>query len=594
MQVGGHGGFVVWSAANWSFVVELRGYLNLARRHIWWLIVVPIFAATGVYFLSRAETPQYVATAQVLLRPNDPSERLGTSSGTSSEINSAASADRYVKAQANIAKSPAVRAAAAREVAGTTEGLVKEALSVTAALDSSILRISAKSSSPDLAQAIANSVSTAYIENRRLAAVAGLERAIKDLDKNLAALSSDIVQLSANTPSTRNDAQLETARSQLQTLSDKRQGLAIDANLKRGESELIETADRPSKPVSPTPVKTSLLAAFAALFLVAGATVLRDRLDVGLRTRQEAEGLTGLTTLAELPVDRELSKGGRDVDAIKGTNALISEAVRSLRVSLRFLALERPLRSILVTSAVPGDGKSTLSINLAASYALAGVRTLLVSADLRRPQVERMANASREEGLVETLSALAMQVEYNESIANSRRTTRRRKTDDAAFDTDLNEFLAVEHQPTPRRVSKPRKVEIIGLARHDIDNLWILPAGQPVASPVEILGSPVMKDFFALALESFDMIIVDSPPVVPVSDSLVLSQFVDGVVFVTSVRKTPRQMLQRGVELLQASSAPLLGLVVNRTPLDNGGYYGGYYGYGHSQTREGKAQKQDA
>ena len=554
--------------------MEFRDYLSLLRRNLPVLLILPLLAATVAYFVTNSEQKLYSTSAEVLLRPNDPNERLGSSSGIFYDI-SASSSVRYLTAQASIAMGPAVRKAVAAKLETTSAdgisiGEVGGSLGVSTSSDANILIVSAVSTDPERAALIANAASAAYIENRRAASVEGLQRAIDDLDENLGLLNAEIVRLSSKSASPATDAVLGTARSQLQILSEKRQGLAIDVNLKKGEAEQISVAGIPSVPISPKPLRTSLLALFATLMFVVGLILLKDRLDVRLRDRHEAENLTGLTTLAELPLDKTLVKAGVGVSAIDDSQGLIAESVRSLRVSLRFLALDQPCKSILITSAVPGDGKSTLAINLAASYAEAGARTLLVSADLRRPHVEKLAKTSTKAGLVETLTALAYQAEQDrKSGLLPRQPTRQRKTD---------EFVAVA--PSPLAPPSPR-IEIVGLCEHEVENLWVLPAGQPVASPVEILGSPVMKDFFQLAGETFDMIIVDSPPVIPVSDSLVLSQFVDGVVFVTSVRKTPRQLLERGVQLLSSSSTRVLGLVVNRTPTV-GGYYGGYQGYGET------------
>ncbi len=106
----------------------------------------------------------------------------------------------------------------------------------------------------------------------------------------------------------------------------------------------------------------------------------------------------------------------------------------------------------------------------------------------------------------------------------------------------------------------------------------MLPAGKAVNNPVEILGSPLTKDFFAAAAEQFDMVIVDSPPVLPVSDALIMAHLVDGVIFVTSLRSTNHSHLERGVEAVQATSARVLGLVLNRVPQKGRDSVYGYYG----------------
>jgi polysaccharide biosynthesis transport protein len=545
------------------WAMSLGEYLQIARRHLLVLLVVPVLVGVAMYVFTDSRSRTYSATATVMLRPNDPNERLGSSTGSGSDSINAVSAERLVRAQASIAAGPQVRAAAQVRLDVLTSEQIRDAVRVRAAIDSNMLMITATSRVPAQAADVANVIAEEYIENRRLVAVEGLERAIADIDENLATIGEELAGLEAQPSDQSRDAALETARDQYRTLSDRRLQLRIDAELKRGEAELIAAAVEPARPVSPTPLKSSIIAAIAALLAVAGVVLLKDRLDVRLRGREEAEAFTSLTTLAEVPTDRELQRSSRGVAAIASPDGLVAEAIRSLRVSLRFLGLDTPIQSVLVTSAVAEDGKSTIAANLAASYAQSGARTLLVSADLRRPRVETLLNSTSATGLVELLTELASRQEQ----ARGRKKVTERPARGAA----------PSGLPVPPVIAA-RAISIAAWCQHDIDDLWVLPTGEPIANPVEILGSAVTKDFFALAGEQFDMVIVDSPPVMAVADGLVLAQFVDGVVVVASVHKTPRTLLARAVELLSSGSARILGLVINRAPNERSNYYG-YHGY---------------
>ena len=537
--------------------MELHEYLRLARRHLIVLLAIPAVLATLGYLMANSQARIYRATSQVLLRPNDPNERAGSVSSGTEILN----ADRIVQAQANIARGPTVRAQAAARLGNISDLELRNVVTVTPAGNANILSISADDLQPVRAAEIANGVAAAFIENRRVAAVGGLETVIADLDSKILQSQAEIERLGKLPSDPANTAGISTAESQYRSLSDQRLQLSIDKNLKRGEAELIASASPSSGPISPTPKRSAVLAAMVGLMLVAGLILLRDRLDTRLRTREEAEGISGLSTLAEIPFDRLADKGDLRIAAEEEPNGVVAESIRSLRVSLRFLGLERPLKLILVTSALPGDGKSTTSINLAHSYAEAGSRTLLVSADLRRPRLEQMSSADNDRGLVELLDELA------EDATRKRQETATRGS----------------YARTERRVIG--SAYLTSWCHQETENLWLLPAGQRVANPVEILGSAVSKDFFARAAEDFDVVILDSPPVLAVADAVVLSQFVDGVIIVTSIQKTHRDALARAVEVLRNGNPNILGLVLNRVRTEGGYGYGGYgnayAGYGN-------------
>jgi polysaccharide biosynthesis transport protein len=537
--------------------MSIQEYMRLARRHLLLLVTVPLLLAALGYFVANSQAKSYRSTAQVLLRPNDPNERVGTG-GTGTEI---LNADRIVQAQANIARGPDVRREAAAKLGIISDVDLKKVLTVTPSTNSNILNISADDATPERAAEIANAVANAFIANRRAFAVAGLGSAIEDLDRLIREVQTKIGSLAALQASDpARTAQLDTAQAQFQSLSDKRLQLSIDRDLKRGEAELINGASPNFVPVRPTPLRNAILGGLVGLGLVGAIVLLRDRLDTRLRSREDAEQISSLSTLAEIPFDRVSDRGNLRVAAEDDPDGLVAEATRSLRVSLRFLGLERPLKVILVTSALPGDGKSTVSINLAHSYAEAGSKTLLVSADLRRPHVERIASVNAETGLVELLDEMAAAKEQNR--VESSRTSRLRS------DRTLVGAAA-----------------ILNCCSEEAPNMWLLPAGRRIANPVEILGSAVAKEFFARAAEDFDVVVVDSPPVLAVADAVVLSQFVDGVLLVTSLQQTQREALGRAVEILGNGRANVLGLVLNRVRSEGSYGYGGYGAYSYAKHR---------
>lgn len=532
--------------------MDLRGYLGLLRRSLPVIIAAPIVFALVAYGASRAQDPKYTAVATILLRPNDPNERLGTSTNAGSE--NFVNTERYVQTQGAVVEGPEVTDEAVRRIGDITDVELQRALVVSPAPDSNVLRLRVTTTSRERSQFIANTVAEVFIENRREAAVRGIDRAIDDINEKLDSLTEDIKAAEAKADGPERDLAIASLQEQYRTLDSRQVELAIDANLKNGEAELLGRAKLPQSAISPRPLRTGAIAGALAFLLACVAVLLRSRLDVRLHDREEAETVSGLSTLAEVPIDRRLAKGGTELVALSDPTGSMTEGLRAARVSLRFLGAEKPLHVLLITSPEPGDGKSTTSANLAVLYAQAGMRTLLVSADLRRPGVERLIQpTSSEGGLVTLLTDLANRIDN--AVPRRRRST--------AGETQTS---------TPNGLTDIRM-----WCQQDVKNLWTLDAGQHTANPIDILGSSVMGRFITEAREQFDLVILDTPPVVPVADAVVLSQFADGVIVVVSMRRTSREALVRTTDRLDAVQAPILGMIVNRSVSDNRSY-GGYYG----------------
>jgi len=210
-----------------------------------------------------------------------------------------------------------------------------------------------------------------------------------------------------------------------------------------------------------------------------------------------------------------------------------SEAFRTLRTNLQFTSPDRELRVVLVTSATPGEGKSTVSSNLAVAFSQAGKRTLLMDCDLRKPVVHKNFGIHRAPGLTSLLVGEA----------------------------GLDEVL--------------RKVEV--------PNLTVLPSGPVPPNPAELLGSKAMAGILSEMRATFDLVIVDAPPIVAVTDAAVLCPLVDGVVLTVASGQLPRELAQHAKSLLDKANAHILGVVLNRiNPAHQRNYQ--YYYYYYDQT----------
>jgi non-specific protein-tyrosine kinase len=336
---------------------------------------------------------------------------------------------------------------------------------------------------------------------------------------------------------------------QYETLYSRQQELLVDISLKRGEAELIAEAKTPTVPVSPKPERDAALGVVLGLLLGVGVSVLREQLNDKVRSVDEAERLTGLPLLAQLPFD--VDSAGSGVAVERHPNGPLSEAVRSLRTSIQYLGVDTPVKVILVTSALPGEGKSLVAANLAVTFARADYRTLLISADLRRPTVNAIfGDLGSSEGLMGVISP------PRPNGSASSHATNGHVNGDAAH--------AMERRTIEALLTTP------------VGGLLLLPSGATPPNPAEMLGSRRMAAILDQLLPSADVIVIDSPPLLPVTDAAVLASKCDGVVLVTAANETPRGALKRAKAILDGTGARVLGLVVNKSLSAGADYY--YYG----------------
>ena len=334
----------------------------------------------------------------------------------------------------------------------------------------------------------------------------------------------------------------------LQRLKD----ATVSAGLQATNIHVVDEAQVPTYPVRPNKLRNIEFALAAGLVLGIALALTKEALNNSIQNALEMEKLTGLPALAIVPlghsVRRHRSKllNGIGVAAaaytvelsvIKKPEAAISEAFRALRTAVLLSTAEHPPQIVLVTSSQPSEGKTATSLNLAAALAQKGSRVLLIDADMRRPRLSSALNLPSREGLSDMLSGSSQ------------------------FDPAL-----------------VQKVE-------ELDNLFLLPSGPRAPNPAELLCSRKMEQLLAWLRGEFDHIIVDSPPVLPVTDSTILSTLVDGVIMVVACESTSRAALNRACRIVQHSGGRILGTVFNKVDDRRDGYYGYRYYHGHYTDR---------
>lgn len=291
----------------------------------------------------------------------------------------------------------------------------------------------------------------------------------------------------------------------------------------------LEDALLNNTPISPNTQRNILYGAGAGFLAVYVAVFLRRSLDTKIRTKEDAAQAADVSTLGTLPESDDLD--GAKILHEEG-NHLSQESIRQLRTNLRFVNVDNPPRSVLITSSEPGEGKSTVASTLAHALADSGKPTIIIDADLRRPTVAKKFRIDSKVGLTEVIAG---QIELSEAV---------RQFEDS--------------------------------------QLFILPAGRIPPNPSELLGSDKMRSLIHELSEEF-MVIIDAPPILPVTDAVLLSNSVDGVVLVASIGKTQREHLREASNNLKQVSATIIGLVLNRMP--TGGFGNGYYGFGYASSK---------
>ncbi len=529
--------------------MDIRSYLSIARRQRWVIIeaVVVVALLAAIFAASRPST--YRATARVLLRADDLNEADSNAYYYD--------ADRYVAIQSDIVKSRPVLDEAAEDLGRDSGAALARKVSVAQKATTDILEISATDRRPERARDIANGVANAYIDNRTEDALGNLEEVAAQLDGQLAALRSQIgdydAQISqraaeaAITGGAVRDDVLEAAREaaslQYQTVFSRQQELQVDIGLKRAGATLLAEAATPRVPNSSGPLRSGIIGGVVGLLLGLGIALLREQLDDRAKSRAELERATNLPVLAELPVDPPSAKGSflatRDAPL-----SPLAEATRSLRTSLHFLGVDEPLRRIVVTSASPGEGKSVVAANIAAAYAQAGFRTVLVSTDLRRPGIERLFDVpANARGLSDLIA------DAGGRLVPAARTSGR----EPQGRNGNGRTLALAVRPDEALLATSES------------NLRLLPAGSVPPNPSELLASPHATEILdALGAEA-DVVILDTPPTLPVTDAAVLAAKSDGVVLVAVPGETMRSAATRAHETLDTPQVRLLGLVLNKS-----------------------------
>lgn len=288
---------------------------------------------------------------------------------------------------------------------------------------------------------------------------------------------------------------------------------------------IIEEAQVPRSPSKPNKAKNILMGILIGLFGGVGLAFFVDYLDNTVKSPEDVERRLGEPVLGMVPLYKSKEWNIENI-IVKKPNSPFSESYKSIRSSILLSAAEHPPKKLLITSMMPEEGKTVTSVNLALALAQAEFRVLLLDADMRKPRVHKIFKVDNSKGLSSFLagvSELKVHDEYEGSVKN----------------------------------------------------LSIIPAGPVPPNPSELLGSAKMNELFNTLSERFDVIICDSPPIMTVTDALILSKVVEGTIVVTRVGKTTYESVRRGLKSMKDIKAHVIGIVINAFDAEKSSYY--YY-----------------
>lgn len=305
---------------------------------------------------------------------------------------------------------------------------------------------------------------------------------------------------------------------------------------------ILDRAEAPTRPDSPRPIRNLAVAIIFGLLGGIALAFLLEMLDTSISTREQVEERLGIPFLGIIPtIEREKEETIRDLFVHSNPQSAPAECLRSIRTNLLFMSPDRPLKTILVTSSGPGEGKTTTAVSLAEIMADGGSRVLLVEADMRRPRLHKVFGFRSEQGLSSLI------------LGESR-------LDGVVQDTS-------------------------------IENLSVLTCGPIPPNPAELLHTEAFKTILTEASRRFDRVIIDSPPAGVVADAVVVSTLVDGTLFVVKAGQTSRDAAARALRALLDVMARVFGAVLNDMDLEDRKYaqYYTYYRYGY-YPRDDKAE----
>jgi succinoglycan biosynthesis transport protein ExoP len=515
--------------------IELRRVVIIVLRRWWLIVLLTALAATLGYTISRRQAPVYRATTTLLVGQVLQSTNLDRQDILTSDLVALTYSDM-------IRRQPVLQGVIDSLGLTQTWQQLKGQLRVELVEGTQLIQITVEANSPQTAQMIADEVARQMIlfspvksgneENEKVRLfvqqqLENLQARIESGQQRLAAVESEMV----TTESAERLSELQSEANTLNNLitdweNNYTQNLVfLNSGQSPSQVTVIEPAQAGSKPVRPQIFMFVIMGGGVGTSLALGLIFLLEFLDDTLKTPEDIARLIGLPVIGFIGDTREFGEFENGTIVSKHPRSPIAESYRSLRANLEFASVDKPLKSILITSCDTGIGKSSISANLAVVIAQSERRVILVDADLRRSSIHELIGVPNSIGLSDI---------FRNGI-------------------EISDTMQVWEK----------------------ENVRVITSGSSPPNPAELLGSKKMDEILARLQEITDVVIIDSPPFV-VSDALPLSAKVDGVLLVMRPGVTRKKYTQTMMDQLDRAGARVVGVVLNRFPHKGPDYYGDY------------------
>lgn len=520
--------------------LEIKQYLGLLLNWLWLILIVTILGGGISYMVSTRLPKVYEASTKVLV--------MEAASAKTTDYNSILSSERLAKTYSDLMTTDVIlNEVISRLHLPMTYTDLAEQVSVSSVTNTQLILISVKGNNPQQITAIANTIVAVFIEkigqiqtSRYTETKQNLQTQVQEMEAKIQEATTQKAAAKTAAEKERIDNQIVQYQQLYTTLTTSYEQARLAEAQDTANVVQVNTAQIPAQPVSPKVALNTVLGLIAGAILAVAGVFLFDALDDTIKTPEDVTRVTGLPVMGTI-YQHNL---GNELITVSEPRSPISEAFRSLRTNIQYSNVDNPIRTLLVTSPSPSEGKTQISTNLAVVFAQGDRKVTLIDADLRRPTVHRRMKVSNIYGL----SHLFMQTNIQLSGV----------------------------------VQKTR-----------IDRLSVISAGDLPPNPAELLGSMKMTTILDKVRELSDIVILDAPPILPVADATILTKHADGVLLVIRPGQTKIAAARQSVETLRRLNAHLIGVVINGINQKSSrySYYyknSDYYNYESDTVSEGK------
>ncbi len=503
--------------------------MDIFRRRAPWILLCAALVAGAAYAVSKQQTRRYTATASLVFNGN---QLLGQQLAGSPAAPGSADQQALPSTNLKLVRFGDIAAKTAAAIGeGVTTQSVNAGLRVSAPGDAGVVNVSDTATAPALAAAIANTYTAQFVVEQHSRERHVYASALKLVKEQLAGLSAK-----------------ERAGAAGLALRNRAQSLKTLDELSSRSVKVSQAASVPTSPSSPKLVRNTILGGVAGLLLGLLIALVLAGLDRRIRDPRELAAIYELPLLGIVPQSRALDRSARrGKNAKKALPPWETEAFNLLRAHVRSFNVEIELGTLLVVSAAPGDGKTTVARHFASAAARRGRRVVLLEADLRHPTLARQLDVQPGPGLVDVLTGTMSLSEVTQMV-------------------ELDSPSGEDHE------ERTLDVAVAGSARPP--------------NPGELIESHAMEVLLARAKATYDLVVIDTPPLIAVSDAFPLVGRVDGVMIVGRVGCNRHDVVERLHEILMGAGAPLLGVVANGFKVRRRGSFG--YSYDYASTQAGR------